>query len=216
MTELASRLASFRGKVAASRDELGETLRGWERATEVFPDEKFEKVKESVRRVARKASSLHKAWTGCEDDEALRAEITRKASENAITDIDDASKAARKALRERWNAILLAQLGPYQELARVATQFKLAGGTDLQRSLQRVEAAVTTPPLKEKEAQTLKKDLESLRAAVEGLGLAGPIGEFLKRAGEGIASPLDLFKPKIKAFFDEHPQLWGLLRVCMR
>ena len=95
----------------------------------MFPDEAFEKVKESAKRVGRRANGLHKQLTSFASNAELKDAITRKAAENAVTEIGEASGTARKALRERWTIVLSNQLTSYRELVRVAQQFSLPGGT---------------------------------------------------------------------------------------
>ncbi|MHC2088759.1 hypothetical protein [Methylobacterium sp. CM6244] len=140
-------------------------------------------------------------------------EAWSKRGDDLMITIGDGVRAARKALRDRWQAFVDTTKRDYGVLAGVGHEARLAGAAGLSSALQAFDTAATSPPTTAAAAQKVRERLEALRTAVRDLGLEGEAGRFMVAAAEGRADPRDLYKPAVIAFLDSHPGVWDLLRV---
>ena len=181
-------------------------------ASTVFPEEDFAKVLIRVRQAVTVATKLRKRLV---DD--INA-VAKNASEQDVTRLAEQARAARAALRERWQTLLSARIEPHEKLVGVVRgipELAPKGGAKLGALLDELRRQVSHVPTSQVEADSIRASLDDLPRVIEGLGLEGEVGEFLVQAANGLGDPEKLYRPGIRDFFKGR-DLWGLIRVKIR
>lgn len=193
-------------KINEAHTQLGASWQMRSFAQTVFRAETFSKTGNAVRSAARQAGNLKDKL------EAEFNEVGTTTTEKKVTRLGELGKEADEGVRKAWPKLMQKETGPYEVLATVAVNLGLPGAASLSQLMARLSSHLTNPPTTEATAESIRKDLDSLRTAIENLGLEGDAGEFLVKASQGSADPRDLFKEEVKQFFDDQ-DLWGLLAV---
>ena len=208
-------LANYFDKLEVSRKRFVEVCRQLQAIERIAPDIKLAKAHEGRRAAVSKARKLRKELAQASGTDAIIVSVERKATEHAVTAIGEGTLSASTKIREIWEAYLTQYVRPFDELSQTASRLGLKGADELLRALQDIKARLKSPPQDATDADTIKALMDTVRQAVDGLGMKGKAGEFLKKAVAGQADPLDLFDNEVKQFFDDR-QLWGLLRVSVK
>jgi hypothetical protein len=187
--------------------KLNDSLNKRTFAQVVFPDEEFSKAVTATKAAARQAANLKEAL---EDN---FSEVANRATEEKVTRLADRVKQAHDDLAKSWPSLMQRQLKSYEAIAEAAAT--LPGGAALASIMQRLRQHADKPPTSHQMAESISKDLTSLRESIDTLGLKGEAGKFLIKAAKGLADPRDLFKDEIKNYFDEK-DLWHVLAVKIK
>jgi hypothetical protein len=209
---LAGRMKRFGELVADAAGQLKGSVDSVAFVRSVFPEEDFSKILARVRQAATVAARLKKRFA--EDIST----VAKNASEQDVTRLGEQAKAARAALKERWQVLLSERIEPHEKLVEVVREIpELApqGGAKLGVLLDDLRGKVTRVPVSQTEADSIREGLDDLPRVIESLGLEGEVGEFLVQAASGLANPEKLYRPAIRDFFKER-DLWALIRVKIR
>lgn len=210
----------FRDRIVESGGNLKRAIETCRAVGSIVGDDQTLSVMIHVKKASRKASTLLKRLSpiGLDDrydTEAIVATVIAKKSDNTVTEIGEHTKQASKEIKEIWQVQLEERVAPYRQLCIVAQRLPVRGGDALAATLHRLDSQKTEPPSTTAAAESLKKDIETLKTSIETLGLQGEAGKFLIRAAEGQGDPRALFKDEVKSFFENDPKLWKLLRVTL-
>jgi hypothetical protein len=140
--------------------------------------------------------------------------VAKKSFEDRVVTIKESGSASTKPVVEVWQENLATGVRPYEQVAKVAADRGLPGGTELNKRLSELLNRSSVPPQDERDATALSLKLGSLPDEVKALGLTGKAGDFLVAAAEGRASPRDLENSEIRDLLDRY-KLWDSLLVSL-
>ena len=141
--------------------------------------------------------------------------VTRasKRDDTLTAEITEAASRMLKNANAKWKSYFSERAQAYENLATAARNARLPGGQDLAQAVAALFRLAQTLPSRIEEVEGATATLETVRKAIESLGLEGAAGVFLVAAIRGDAT-LDMLKAEdVKQFLCAYPMLAQLLRV---
>jgi hypothetical protein len=207
---LVGKLTEYSTQVAAAARVLEDAVSDEGNVRLVFGDDASTVAGEEKKRAGRVSKRMATKLRG-----RIEAVSDAKARVNDdVTAINDGAAKAARDVKQAWQRLLDQRLRPYERLAEVATQLKLAGAGDLSQTMSSLRAARGAVPGNAQRAAGVSALLLGLPVAVQNLGLKDEaVQRFLIDATQGTAKLKAFHDTKGVADFISKNDLWELFRV---
>ena len=105
------------------------------------------------------------------------------------------------------------EIQPVQTVLNIAAKLKLTSVAALEAAITTFKNATSLPPSSMADKESVVSARKECKTAIENSGLTGNVKKLLEGAINANGDPKLLLEDDVKQFLEDHPELWGSLKL---